>query len=139
MVVVFPVPFTPTTRITSGEPSTRLAGRAFAAFKMASSSSFSSRFNSSTFLICLRSAFSRSLPSTSWVVVESQIGADQGRLKIVERAAVDLLPQRDDFFDALSKVLAGAGDRLLHPVKKAGFLLFLKAAKQGLNHKRAKT
>ena len=40
-------------------------GRVFAAFKIASSSSFNKRLSSSAFLICFRSAFSRSLPRTS--------------------------------------------------------------------------
>jgi len=34
MVVVFPVPFTPTTRITSGVPSTFCTGRVFTAFRI---------------------------------------------------------------------------------------------------------
>ena len=66
MVVVLPVPFTPTTRITSGG-SVSLAG-ATAMFKMASSSCLSSRLSSATLPICLRSAWARSFSSTSWVV-----------------------------------------------------------------------
>ena len=68
IVVVFPVPFTPTTRITSGVPSTFCTGRVFTAFRIASSSSFSRRLSSCTSLISLRSALSRSFPSTSSVV-----------------------------------------------------------------------
>ena len=69
IVVVFPVPFTPTIRITSGVPSTFSTGRVPAAVRMANSSSFNRRLSSSTFLICFRSSLSRSLSRTSRVVV----------------------------------------------------------------------
>ena len=62
MVVVLPVPFTPTTRITSGSPSTLLTGFS-AEVRMPRSSSFRTRFSSSTSPICLRSTFSRRLPA----------------------------------------------------------------------------
>ena len=67
----------------------------------------------------------------------AEIGADERGFEIVERVAVDLLAEGDDFFDALGEVFAGARDRLLHAVKEAGFLFFREAAEQGLNHKRA--
>src|SRR4051812_14655319 len=69
MLVVFPVPLTPTTRITSGPPSTELGGREFAFVRIASSSSFSNRLSSFTSPICFRSALSRNFSRTSCVVV----------------------------------------------------------------------
>ena len=67
----------------------------------------------------------------------AEIGADERGFEIVEGVAVDLFAEGDDFLDALGEVFARARDRLLHAVKKAGFLFFLEAAEQGLNHKKA--
>ncbi len=66
--VVLPTPFTPTTRMTSGSPSTFCTGRLSAALRIANNSSFNTRFSSSTFSTCLRSIFSRSASSTVAVV-----------------------------------------------------------------------
>ena len=63
MVVVLPVPFTPTTSKTSGG-STVLGGRS-AAVRMASSSCCNRRLSSGTSAIWRRSAFSRSFSRTS--------------------------------------------------------------------------
>ena len=41
------------------------------------------------------------------------------------------------FLNALAQVLARARDRLFHAFEKAGSLLFVQTAKQGLNHKDA--
>src|SRR3954470_7143350 len=86
MVVVFPVPFTPTTRMTSG-PSTDFAGFS-AALRMASSSCLSTRFSSATSPICLRSTFSRRVASTCWVVAEPRSAASSvaSRSSSVERS-----------------------------------------------------
>ena len=70
------------------------------------------------------------------MVVVPRSAPMQRGFEIVEGVAVDLLAEGDDVFNALGEVLAGARDRLLHAVKKAGFLFFLEAAEQSLNHKK---
>ena len=96
----------------------------------------SRRFSSSTSLICLRSAFSRSFSSTSCVVVVPEVGADQGGFKIVKGVAVDLLAEGNCFLNALGEIFARARDRFLHAVEETWFfLLFFEAAEKGLNHK----
>src|SRR5882762_2768596 len=65
----------------------------------------------------------------------AQVGADQGRLEVVEGIAVDLFTQRNYVFDALGKVLAGARDRFFHAIEKTWFLLLIETAEKGLNHK----
>src|SRR3954447_16319468 len=72
IVVVFPVPFTPTTRITSGSPSCTSTGGIFARVSTVRTSSFNSRLRSSTPLICFRSAFSFKRDSNCSVVLTTE-------------------------------------------------------------------
>ena len=43
----------------------------------------------------------------------AEVGSDERGFEIIERVAVDLLAEGDDFFDALGEVFARARDRLL--------------------------
>ena len=138
MVVVFPVPFTPTTRMTSGVPSTVLTGVALAEFRMVKQFFFQQALEFGDIFDLLAVGLLAQLPEHFLGGRAAQIGADERGLEIVERVAVDLLAEGDDFLDALRQIFAGARDRLLHAVQEAGFLFFLKTAKQSLNHKEDK-
>ncbi len=137
MVVVLPVPFTPTTRITSGDaldfvnrPGAGGAENCQQLF-LQQTLEFLSIFD--LFTVGLVAEFGEHFLRGS----VAEIGGDERGLEIVEGVAVNLLANRNDFLDALRQVFAGSRNRLLHAVKEAGFLFF-RAAKQGLNHKRAK-
>src|SRR4029077_691956 len=65
----------------------------------------------------------------------AQVGANERGFQVIEGGAVNLLAERNCFFDALAEILASARDRLFHALEETGFLLFVKAAKKGLDHK----
>ena len=64
----------------------------------------------------------------------AQVSPQERGFKIVQRGPVDFLAERDDVFDALAQVFPGASHRFLHAIKETGFLLFVEAAKESLNH-----
>ena len=64
----------------------------------------------------------------------AEVGADQCSFQIIERGAVDLFAKSDHFLDAISEVLTGASNRLLHAIEETWLLFFVQTAKQSLNH-----
>src|SRR3981081_3536569 len=65
----------------------------------------------------------------------SQVGADECGFQVVQRSAVNLLADGNDFLDALAEVFAGTRHRLFHAIEEARLLLLVQAAKKGLNHR----
>ena len=134
MVVVLPVPFTPTTRITSGVPSTFVSGRAVVEVRIASSSSFEQALQFVYVFDLLAIGLVAELLENFVSGGGAEVGADQRGFQVVEGGAVDFFADGDDVLDAFSEVLARARDRLLHAIEKTGLLDFVQAAEEGLNH-----
>ena len=65
----------------------------------------------------------------------AEVGADEGGFEVIQRGAVNFFAERNNFFDALAEIFAGACHRLFHAIEEAGLLLFVEAAKKGLNHR----
>src|SRR4051812_44350599 len=53
--------------------------------------------------------------------LRTQIGADQGRLQIIECAAIDFLAKGDDVVDTFAEILSRTRNSLLHTFKQALF------------------
>ena len=116
-----PVPFTPTTRMTSGSPSTFCTGFFSAVSRIASNSSFNTRFSSSTLLDLLAVDFLTQGQKTVEVVAVPRSAASNVAFQVVERLAINLFADGNDILDALAEAFARARDRLFHALQKTGF------------------
>ena len=124
MVVVFPVPFTPTTNSTRGEgprsgghrglPPVAGAARIFTIWR------FSSCCSAPASSILCSFTCSRSEASTSLVVRTPMSALEQRGFELLQQLRVDGPVAGQQLLDARGEFRARFGDRLLQPVEKRG-------------------
>ena len=135
LVVVFPVPLTPTRKTTSGG-AIRRAGRLLSRSRMASSSARSSDLSSAPSRMVCRRARSRRASSTTVVVGMPRVRRRAARLQAlqappsstsrVSATTSPILSERDS---------RGARNGVAHAVEYAAFFRLVKGAEEGLDHR----